>query len=127
MMNNHRIWKMMSMPLPINHFVVLFFLESNGSMTISEIAQSLSISKQQMSPIIDKLEKKELIAKKNMAKDKRFIQARLTRKGKSLLENHRKKQKVRLMEHMKKLSVDDVEIFKQSSQIVKKSIETIFK
>lgn len=124
---NHRMWRKSPLPIPLNHFVVLFFLENNGATIISEIAQNLAISKQQMSPIIDKLVKKEFIEKKCMAKDKRFIQVRLSRKGKAFLENHRQEQKQRISEQMKKLTKEDAQVFATSAKIVKKSIETMFK
>lgn len=125
--NNHRMWRMMSLPLPLSHFIVLFFLRNNGMTIISEIAHSLSISKQQMSPIIDRLVKNGLIEKKCLAKDKRFVQVNLTRKGKLFLENHRKEQKEKLKEHMQHLEDIDTQAFAESAGIIKKSIETMFK
>ena len=55
MMYNHKLWKTMSLPLPLNQMVVMYFLYNNKTATISEVANHLAISKQQMSPIYSKI------------------------------------------------------------------------
>ena len=67
---NHKLWRTAALPLPLNHFAVMYYLfeKENTFATITELAKHLSISKQQMSPIIDKLVKKSL--SKNLFKQR---------------------------------------------------------
>lgn len=125
---NHKLWRTMALPLPLNHLVVMYFLSNNmdTSATISEIATHLSISKQQMSPIIDKLVKKEFIKKTCLSEDRRYSQIYLSEKGKKFLNEHQKSQRTILMESITDLSDSDIQKFDESVKIVKKMIAKIF-
>ena len=73
---NHKLWRTAALPLPLNHFAVMYYLfeKEDTFATVTELAKHLSISKQQMSPIIDKLVKKEFIKKTCLSKDRRYSQ-----------------------------------------------------
>lgn len=54
----HRnFFRQMRLPLPINQFSVLKVLDNEGPLTGRDVGEMLAISKQQLSPILDKLEK----------------------------------------------------------------------
>lgn len=61
---------------------VLSFEKEDTFATVTELAKHLSISKQQMSPIIDKLVKKNLL-KTCLSKDRRYSQISLSEKGRN--------------------------------------------
>ena len=77
---NHKLWRTAALPLPLNHFAVMYYLfeKEDTFATVTELAKHLSISKQQMSPIIDKLVKKEFIKKTCLSKDRRYSQISLS-------------------------------------------------
>lgn len=127
MLYNHKIWKSTVHPLPLNHLIVIFYLRNNGTSTISEIAHHLSISKQQMSPIIDKLTKKEFIERKNLTNDRRYSQINISKKGIRFLENHRKKAKDNFIEHITNLTDDDIVVFDQSVKNIEEMLNKMFK
>ncbi|TRY25005.1 MarR family transcriptional regulator [Brevibacillus sp. LEMMJ03] len=58
----------------------LFHAQEGIAMT--HLAQSISISKQQLTPLIKKLEEKEYVKKVQDANDRRFVKLMLTEKGK---------------------------------------------
>lgn len=127
MLYNHKIWKTTPQPLPLNHLIVLFYLRNNGTSTISEIAHHLSISKQQMSPIIDKLTKKEFIERKNLTNDRRYSQISISKKGTQFLSFHREKSKDTFAGRIVDLSDDDIVIFDQSVKAIKDILNKMFK
>jgi DNA-binding MarR family transcriptional regulator len=53
--------------------------------SITELAQNISISKQQMTPLIMKLEEKEYVSKIQDLNDKRSVKIILTEKGKKVV------------------------------------------
>lgn len=71
----------MPQPLPSMHYSVLTLLIS-GSTTSKIISQTLNVSKQQLTPILANLEKKELIIRrKGINTDKRYTSIEITEKG----------------------------------------------
>lgn len=125
---NHKLWRTAALPLPLNHFAVMYYLfeKGNSFATMTELAKHLSISKQQMSPIIDKLLKKEFIKKTCLSKDRRYNQISLSEKGRKFLKEHQKSQRLIFMECTTDLSDSDTRKFDESVQIVKKMIAKIF-
>ncbi|OUO39342.1 MarR family transcriptional regulator [Megamonas hypermegale] len=125
---NHKLWRTAALPLPLNHFAVMYYLfeKENTFATVTELAKHLSISKQQMSPIIDKLVKKEFIKKTCLSKDRRYNQISLSEKGREFLKEHQKSQRLIFMKCTTDLSNSDTKKFYESVQIVKKMMAKIF-
>ena len=124
---NHKIWKSTSSPLPVNDCIVLHFLQNNGATTITKTAQYLSISKQQMSLIIDRLAKKELVMKQNLSKDRRYVQLSLSLKGEKILKEMREQTKNKFMERITDLSNEDTIIFDNSVKVIEKMLAKMFR
>lgn len=78
----------LSIPLPLNQFGTLLCLRNNGMQTIGELSMRLKISKQQMSPIIDKLHKLGYIEREQDTSDRRNVNITLTQEGFDLLSSH---------------------------------------
>ena len=74
-------------PLPPSHVKVIFHLMNNGSSSISDIASSLCISKPNMTPIIDKLIKEDLVCRQEDCNDRRIIRIQLTQKAYEIAKN----------------------------------------
>lgn len=75
-------------PVPPNHFLTLIRLHSHGTQTITHLSERLLISKQQMSPIIEKLLKSGFVTRKQNPKDRRCVEISLTEKGFAVLQGH---------------------------------------
>lgn len=79
-----------NMPLPPNQFITLILLHANGPMQISDTARQLGISKQQMTPLINRMQSSGYIIKQPSPHDKRINFIELTAKAQTLIEeNHR--------------------------------------
>ncbi|SQC01138.1 MarR family winged helix-turn-helix transcriptional regulator [Clostridium tetanomorphum] len=73
-----------NLELPKNQSMVLGVLYEEESLPISEIGKKLEISKPQMTVIIDKLIKQDLVERIPDKKDRRVININLTTKGKNI-------------------------------------------
>ncbi|XRG77563.1 MarR family transcriptional regulator [Rossellomorea sp. GAMAL-10_SWC] len=67
-----------------SHILEELFQTVDG-ISITELAQNISISKQQMTPLIMKLEEKEYVSKIQDPNDKRSVKIILTEKGKKVV------------------------------------------
>ena len=75
----HRtFFRQMSLPLPINQFSVLKVLDNEGALTGRDLGDLLAISKQQLTPLLDKLEKRNYILRRPMPTDRRITENSLT-------------------------------------------------
>ena len=64
--------------IPPSHAKVIFHLHCGGEASVSEIAKNLSISKSNMTPIIDKLISYGLVNRYTDEKDRRILRIELT-------------------------------------------------
>ncbi|WP_294344414.1 MarR family transcriptional regulator [uncultured Clostridium sp.] len=73
-------------PIPPSHMKVIFYLKGHDSASLSEIAKKLSISKSNMTPIIDKLVNEDFVTRYEDPNDRRVLRVKLSEKSISLLE-----------------------------------------
>lgn len=87
---------------PLQH-LVLILLDESETLTMTDLAKELYISKPQLTPIIDKLVDRGLVQRETDAKDRRVINNRLTGAGK---------------EHLKQMDKELYGILKQRIEIL---------
>lgn len=90
--------------IPPSHAKVVFHLHCGGEASVSEIAKHLSISKSNMTPIIDKLIQENLVERFTDPNDRRIIRVRVTEKGHNFCIKQREKTKKHLREKISSLS-----------------------
>lgn len=112
----HRIFRHVSIPLPVNQFSIMLILYDEGSMIFSEIARSLSIIKQQLSPLINHLEEDGLVKRIQDTDDKRRVRIKITAKGKKFIDSTQDEIKSRLENTLHTLSKEEIEEFGASLQ-----------
>ncbi len=71
-----------------NHYRTLIMLKHFGPDNMGSLAKKIAVSKQQMTPIIDRLAKDELIIRMPSETDRRIINIALTDKGEALLNSN---------------------------------------
>lgn len=74
--------------LNITHFFILKTLGENGDLTLTEVGKRLSILKSNLTPLVQKLEKKEFVTLVPAQKDKRLKYLQLTDGGVAYLKEH---------------------------------------
>ena len=111
--NNTELTKGLSIPL--SHVRVLFCLEQNGSMSISEIAKKLGIYKPNMTPILDKLIQEGFIIRSEDPKDRRILRIEHTKKADDFLREQMEKLEQIFAHKMSNLSKNDLTTLINSS------------
>ncbi|MBO5245184.1 MAG: MarR family transcriptional regulator [Selenomonadales bacterium] len=71
-----------------NHYRTLIMLKHFGPDNMGSLAKKIAVSKQQMTPIIDRLAKEGLIVRTPSDIDRRIINIELTDKGDALLNSN---------------------------------------
>ncbi|MGG7059731.1 MarR family winged helix-turn-helix transcriptional regulator [Clostridium nigeriense] len=71
---------------PPSHIKTIFYLHHKKSVSISDIAKCLDISKSNMTPIIDKLIEEDFVERFNDPNDRRKINVQLTEKGENFIK-----------------------------------------
>lgn len=108
--------------IPPSHAKVVFNLHLSGEASVSEIAKKLSISKSNMTPIIDKLIQENLVERFTDPNDRRIIRVRITDKGHDFCLKQREKTKRHLEEKISSLSPEELEKIK----VMAKDLNNIF-
>lgn len=102
--------------IPFSHIKVLFFLTKHDNASISDIANTLNISRSNMTPIIDKLLDEGVIDRYTDPSDRRIYRVRLTDRGYEFIRCHENIIKANIS---KKLSVLDHEsLYKLNSLVL---------
>lgn len=102
--------------IPPSHAKVIFHLNHKKEASVSEIARDLSISKSNMTPIIDKLIKENLVERFNDPNDRRVIRIRVTQKAHDFCAEQKEKTKKHLKEKISSLSSYDLDRIEKISK-----------
>lgn len=84
----HSLFKEYNISEPKFSVLLLLSNEKNG-MALSDIGERLLVSRANITGLIDRMEKEELVEKRGNPLDKRSIKAHLTKKGRELFEEIR--------------------------------------
>ncbi|WP_294186266.1 MarR family transcriptional regulator [uncultured Clostridium sp.] len=110
--------------IPPSHMKVIFYLSKKKTMSVSNVAKCLDISKPNMTPIIDKLINEGFVHRYTDPNDRRRINIELTEKAYSFINDKKLEMKSNLMQ---KISIlDDNDLIKLSS-IINDMTEIILK
>lgn len=123
---HNNFYRQTQIPLPLNQFAVLVAVRSEAKASITQIAENLRVSKQQMTAIMDKLLAAGIVAKEKDPSDRRCCLVSLTQKGEAVLAEQDEKVKTRLNERLAALSSDQLETFRQSLTTVTQTIDSMF-
>lgn len=109
----------------INQLMVLGSLHEHGSLSISEICKKLLISKPQMTIIVDKLVKSDLVYRIYNTKDRRTININLTEKGNEYCKNLLETLKKNLTRKLITLSKEDLTTLLSSVEITESILKRL--
>jgi DNA-binding MarR family transcriptional regulator len=93
------------------HFIILNMLVKNDDLSVSEIGKKISVSRPQMTAMIDKLVSLELVTRLTDPHDRRVIRISITRAGRGRLSRARKRMIGRLGKTLGRLDEKDLELF----------------
>ena len=90
-------------------FRTLEVISENKTITMTDLANEVCISKQQLTPMIDKLIDSNAVERKNDKEDRRIIKISPTTYGNELLEERKTKLLNSLSKKLENLSLEDIE------------------
>jgi MarR family transcriptional regulator, organic hydroperoxide resistance regulator len=90
-------------------FRTMGIISEKQTITMTELANEVLISKQQLTPMIDKMIDSNIVERKNDKEDRRIIKISLTSHGVELLENHKNQLLKSLSKKFESLDLDDIE------------------
>jgi DNA-binding MarR family transcriptional regulator len=96
------------------HLAILGMLSKSESLAISEIGRRLSVSKPQMTIIIDKLIDLQLIYRSASLVDRRIINISITDKGRDAMKQSQEKLKSNIKIKLASLNDQDLELLSKS-------------
>lgn len=102
------------MPFPPSHVKVIVYLVHKGSATMSEMAYHLSISKSNLTPIIDKLFQEGFVKRSEMPKDRRTVLIEVTDLAIEQFDRHKQLVKDRLAARIEHLTPEDLQKLHES-------------
>lgn len=107
-----------SLLIPINQFSVLKLLETEKSLTMSEIGEHLHLVKQQMTPLIDKLVRMGYVKRQDRPNDRRFIDIILTEEGLRFIKECDDRMRFRIECSLSTLSEEELNAFFDCSKVI---------
>lgn len=111
--------------IPVNQLVVLGILHEQGSLSISEISKKLTISKPQMTIIVDKLAKNGFVYRIYNNRDRRTINIDLTENGNEYCKNLSEALKENLSRKLITLSEEDLTTLLNSLEITESILKRL--
>ena len=114
-----------SLNLVPSHAKVLFYLIHNGAHPISKVAKDLSISKPNMTPIIDKLVNEGYVERYCDDNDRRVILIKHTKSACNLFKSLEKQVKVNIYNKIKNLDEYELDMLSESIDNILKLIPKI--
>lgn len=96
-----------ALPLPVSQFSALMTLSDAGTLSARELSDALSISQQQLTPIIGKLERLGLLSRHARPDDRRFIELRLTDSGQAVTDKFHEHLRQRIERGLHSLPSDE--------------------
>lgn len=94
----------------------LFTLSCEGQLSMSELAKQIIVSKQQLTPIVDKLIDMELVIREHDQKDRRNVTIRLSEKGRAFIDDRRQDLALMISELIQPLPDDDIDALSRSAR-----------
>ncbi|MFB5762833.1 MarR family transcriptional regulator [Paenibacillus medicaginis] len=98
-----------SLPLSNSNYHVLFLLHEMRCSTVSELSRQLNISRPNMTPVLDKLVKYDLVFRKASETDRRVVEVEITRQGDDLVQELGERFALGIRERLSTLSEKDLQ------------------
>ncbi|MBE6100506.1 MAG: MarR family transcriptional regulator [Selenomonas ruminantium] len=120
------VFRNKQLPLPLNQYVLLMFINTEGVITNSSASEMLKISKQQMSTVAERLLEQGYISKNTDCHDRRRCLLELTEKGREIIRQQNGYVRKKFEDRLPKLSEDEQQQLSDAINCLKISIDRMF-
>ena len=108
-------------PLSLVHLQVLTVLETDGSVPMGALADSLDVSQASATGIVDRMEQRGLIERRRDDEDRRVVRVALTEDGSRLLAGVAAERRERLGTLLDELTDDELDGFLRGSRALREA------
>ncbi|MBO9129767.1 MarR family transcriptional regulator [Bacillus sp. 165] len=112
--------------MPLSHIQVLLLVNELGRLTVSDIGSRLSISRPNMTPLLNKLIEEGYVERQYSEKDRRVIWIILTEKGEIFIQKHKQLIAEKLKEQILTLSESELETLTISLRNIKSIFSKLY-
>ena len=120
------VFRNKQLPLPLNQYVLLMFINTEGAISNSSASEMLKISKQQMSTIVERLLAQGYISKDTDCRDRRRCLLELTEKGREIIRQQNEYVRKKFEERLPKLQEEEQRQLSEAINCLKNSIDRMF-
>ena len=120
------VFRNKQLPLPLNQYVLLMFINTEGSISNSSASEMLKISKQQMSTIVERLLAQGYISKDTDCRDRRRCLLKLTEKGRDIIRQQNEYVRKKFEDRLPKLPKEEQLQLSEAINCLKNSIDRMF-
>ena len=120
------VFRNKQLPLPLNQYVLLMFINTEGAISNSSASEMLKISKQQMSTIVERLLAQGYISKDTDCRDRRRCLLKLTEKGREIIRQQNEYVRKKFEERLPKLQEEEQRQLSEAINCLKNSIDRMF-
>jgi DNA-binding MarR family transcriptional regulator len=113
----------MDLDLTVPQFKTLYFIACQGTTNTKKIANELGVTSSNMTGIIDRLVKQELVSRQENPADRRMHELRVTEKGENTLAGLREKNIKALSEVLDHMSEEDLATLARGLSLLLKAAE----
>lgn len=116
---NHYRPLLEALDLTYSQYLVLLVLWSEKEQTVGQIGEQLSLDSGTLTPLLKRMEQKNIVVRKRSSEDERVVKLSLTEKG-LLLKEQAKEIPCKLMDSMQVSEEDVLELKRVITKILKK-------
>jgi len=106
-------------------FFAVSLLHRKGSLSMSELAHEMQISKQQLSPLVYKLINQGLLVRKPDENDRRIVRIEVTEQGRNMVKEIFAEIKLDLVEKLRTLPGMELDELKQMLQRIQEILKNV--
>ncbi|WP_110926279.1 MarR family winged helix-turn-helix transcriptional regulator [Bacillus massiliglaciei] len=107
----------------ITQYRLLFTLDKEGEQNVSDLAKSADITNAAVTNITDQLLANDYITKDRSKKDRRVVTIAITDKGTELVRQVKKEQMLKMNEHFRKLTEEDIQHLKRIFKLLNENFQ----
>ncbi len=115
------VW--MGLPLTMAQLKSLFFINNQGSTNSGKLAAALGVTPTNVTGIIDRLVKQDLVSRTEDMQDRRMLLLQATGRGEELVVKLRERRRGYLSEALARFSVDELATLAQGFNLLAEAIE----
>lgn len=123
---DQHVFRKTPITITANYFVILWSLVTEGPSSITKLANLLLMSKQQMSPLIEKLYKQKLVKKETSPADRRCTIITITPAGKKLIDQHKENLRAYFTQNLYPLTEEEKATLLEAMKIINTSLNKMF-